>query len=341
MIYQQRLATTKDAKVLSSLYKSFIEERVQREAGKSQPQLSQIKSDFNYLQYIEYQLKQPNHFCFILEEKNTSELVGFLLTYAYDESPPPDLEINVPFLENPFKPRRIGSVIGLYVKSEHRQPDNIYLLVETAIAKAKDLKLTDIELLIDVEEKGVQALLKRAGFLPTAIQYSKHFEVDKTDLPSLHHRHLVEEERENIKGKMSVFPIPLRDLKTKEIVKNPQGEDVFLEPLKDQDNNYLKNAQGMPIYPVPVKDPQTNNWVFNEQGKLVFCPILTDKKGNIIYDNKGMVQFCPPVYDRKKGKLQLKVDEEGNYVFAKSQTDTEGKILFSSQGKPIFLTNPN
>ncbi len=318
LVFAQRLATTEDTKVLSSLYQSFISERVQREAGKSQPQ-SAIKSDFDYHQYIEYQLKQPNHFCFVLEERNTSELVGFLLTYAYDESSPPDLDINAPFLENPFKPRRIGSVIGLYVKPEHRQSENIYLLVEAAIAKAEDLKLTDIELLIDVEEKGVQALLKRAGFLPTAIQYSKHFEVDETDLPSLHHSHLADEERENIKGKITVFPIPLRDAKTKQIVKNPQGEDVFLEPLKDKDNNYLRNAQGMPIYPVPIRDPQSNNWVFNQQGNLVFSPILTDDQGDVVCDSRGMVKFCPPVYERKNGKLQLKVDEQGNYVFAQPQ----------------------
>ena len=178
-------------------------------------------------------------------------------------------------------------------------------------------------MLIDVEEKGVQALLKRAGFKPTAIQYSKHFQVDETDLPSLHHRYLAEDEKENIKGKMSVFPIPLRDIKTKKIVKNPQGEDVFLEPLKDKDNNYLRNAQGMPIYPVPIKDPQTNNWVFNEQGKLVFCPILTDKNGDIIYDKRGMVKFCTPVYERINGKLQLKVDEKGNYVFTKPHKNTK------------------
>lgn len=322
LVCTQRLARIEDIESLSSLYKSFIQQRslLVKYNVESQSNCDVVKSDFDYNQYIEYQLKQRHHYCFVLEVKTTQEIVGFLLTYAYDESPSPDLKINAPFLQSPFQPRRIGSVIGLYIKPKYRQPSTINLLVEAAIAKAKELKLTDIELLIDVEEKGIQALLKRADFKPTAIQYSRHFEVDDTNLPSLSNNYSTGEEPELVKSKLSVFPIPLRDLKTKQIVKNPQGEDVFLEPLKDKNNNYLRNPQGMPIYPIPIRDPQTNNWVFNQRGKLVCCPILTDKKGNIIYDNQGMVKFCIPVYERKKGKLQLKVDEQGDYIFAQSES---------------------
>lgn len=329
MAYHQRLAKLGDTKAIALLYQKFIQERVEADSS------MKLKSEYDWEHYIEYQLKQRNHYCFLLESPEEKGIVGFLLAYAYDETPPPPLPDNFPLLQNPFQPRRIGSVIGLYIEPNHRKLETINLLVQKAIAKAQELKLTDIELLINIEQKVIQNILARNGFKATAIQYSRHFTVTDTDLPSLHdsYSHLESGQIE----KPLPTKIPLRDLKTQEIVKNKQGETVFLEPIKDEKGNYLRNYQGNAIYPVPVRNPDTNNWAFDQKGKLVVCPLLRDEKGNLV-ENQGIPQFRPPLYQMKNRKLSLKRDSQGNYLFAEAKRDEQGQIIRTSEGKAVFET---
>ncbi|MGD1702395.1 GNAT family N-acetyltransferase [Dapis sp. BLCC M229] len=127
-------------------------------------------------------MNKPLSYCYILETQtnNQIEIVGCIFIYFYDEAPPPDLSAEFlaeQELENPFLPRRIGSVLGMYVQPEHRQPENIQLLANTAIQKAQEMEVSDIDLLIAADQKGMQALLKRSGFTPTAVQFSKHYEI--------------------------------------------------------------------------------------------------------------------------------------------------------------------
>jgi hypothetical protein len=89
-------------------------------------------------------------------------------------------------------------VLGMYVRDAHRKPSTITLLTQAAISKAEELKVSDIDLLISIDQTGIQALLERSGFVKAAIQYTKYFEISGTDLPSLHSSHLKLGERENI-----------------------------------------------------------------------------------------------------------------------------------------------
>lgn len=176
-MYHQRLAIPEDATNIAPLWRDFVE-------GRSQANPSiKLKSDFDYQGYVEYQLKRPLSFGFVLETEG--QIVGFLFTYVYDEAPPPQVAA-LTMLENPFIPRRIGSVLGLYVEEVHRQPETIKLLMEAAIAKAEELKVTDIDLLISIEQGGIHALLERFGFIKSAIQYTKHYEITDQNLPNLH-----------------------------------------------------------------------------------------------------------------------------------------------------------
>ena len=329
MAYSQRLATPEDRRKLALLWRDFASQRAQAD-----PSL-RLKPDFDYERYVKEQLKKALSYGFVLEygkENSTSqEIVGFLFAYVYDEAPPTTVTEEWDLLEGPFRPRRVGSVLGLYVVEEHRQLEAIQLLVEAAMGKAEELKITDIDLLISREQAGIQALLERGGFTKAAIQYTKHYEVLETDLPSLHPPH-PQLETEAIPPPGT---IPLREPKTKELVNNPQGKPVYLSPISDDAGNFLKTSNGLPIYPTPLRDPQTQDWVFDEEGNLVVCPVLQDETGQVV-EYMGIPQFCPPLYERVVGKLQLKRDRSGNYLFAEVERDGEGKIRRSPAGKPVF-----
>jgi hypothetical protein len=105
MSYSQRIATLEDISAIAPLWKAFAEARSL--ADQSMP----IIPDFDYERYVAYQLGKPLSFCFVLEYEE--ELVGFISMYLYDEAPPPNLPSDLEVLENPFKPRRVGAVLGL------------------------------------------------------------------------------------------------------------------------------------------------------------------------------------------------------------------------------------
>ncbi|BAZ50403.1 hypothetical protein NIES4103_30190 [Nostoc sp. NIES-4103] len=320
MKYRQRLAVTKDKTRIAPLWYAFAQERSQ-----SDPAIT-LKPNFDFERYIEYQLSKPHTYCFVLEFDE--EIVGFICIYIYDEAPPPNLQVDIEILENPFKPRRVGAVLGLYVEEKHRKPETIKLLIDVAIAKGAELKISDIDLLISIEQTGIQALLTRAGFTKSAVQYTKHFEITETDLPNLH-THLLKE------VEIPADAITLRDPKNNAVVKNSQGEIVYLYPVKNAAGINYKNSRGLPIYPTPIRDPQTQEWVFDSDGKLVVCPAIFDADGEVL-EYQGIPQFCTPTYELIDGKLQLKQDDNGNYVFAEVEKDEAGKVVRSPDGKPIF-----
>jgi hypothetical protein len=213
-------------------------------------------------------------------------------------------------LENPFVPRRVGAVLGMYVEESHRKPSTITLLTEAAIAKAEELKVTDIDLLISIDQTGIHALLERFGFTKAAIQYTKHYDITETNLPDLRPSY------ENSGATISnPGAIPLKDPQTQALVRNAQGEGVYLYPLTDESGEWLKNSRGLPIYPIPVRDPQSQEWVFDESGELVVCPVAYDEQGKI-QELEGIPQFRLPTYDYVEGKLMLKQDNRGNYLFS-------------------------
>ena len=308
MSYIQRLATPNDQNAIASLWRFFAAER-----QKADPSM-QIKSNFDFERYVGYQLSKPLSFCFVLQYEQ--QLVGFLSIYFYDEAPPPELKAELEMFENPFIPRRVGAVLGLYVEKKHQQLQTIKLLIDAALKKAEEFKVTDIDLLVSSEQTGIHALLERRNFTKSAIQYTKHFQVTENSLPSLNPHY---GERQHIDF-VTTKAIPLRDPLTNEIATNPQGEMIYLEPLQDETGKILKSSRGLPIYSLPLRDPQTQKWVFDATEKLVVCPVLRDEEDEIIEKN-GIPQFESPVYEYENGQLSLKRDEAGNYCFAKPQDD--------------------
>ncbi|MDJ0599675.1 MAG: GNAT family N-acetyltransferase [Crocosphaera sp.] len=250
------------------------------------------------------------------------------ITYVHDETPSLDYEnIN----DSPFLPRRIGGAIGMYIQPQHRKPEAIGLLVESAIAFAQELKISDLDLLISIEQTGVQKLLEKFGFKKAAIQYSQHYDISNQDLPKLQ-----TPTSQNIAVKIPTpGMIPLRDPKTQQPVINPQGKQVFLHPVKNELGESLKSSNGLPIYSTPLRDPQTQDWVFNDLGELVVCPVILDENNNII-EHQGIPIFCPPLYERLGDKLSLKKDDKGNYLFAEADKNEDGTIKRSPDGKPLF-----
>ncbi|MFK0735557.1 MAG: GNAT family N-acetyltransferase [Gloeotrichia echinulata GP01] len=320
MNYQQRLATPKDKTAIAPLWYAFAQERSQADAAIT------LKPNFDFERYIEYQLTKRHTYCFVLEFGQ--QIVGFICIYIYDEALPSDLIMDIEILDNPFHPRRVGAVLGLYVQEAHRNPETIKLLIDVAIAKTEELKVSDIDVLISIEQTGIQALLTRYGFTKSAIQFTKHFAIPDTNLPSLH-AHLHQEVE---------FPagaIPLQEPKNHTVVKNSRGETVYLYPVKNPDGVIYKNSQGLPIYPTPIRDPQTQEWVFDSNGDLVVCPAIFDVDGEVV-EYQGIPQFCLPSYELIDGKLQLKRDVHGNYVFAEIAKEASGKIVRSPDGKPVF-----
>jgi ribosomal protein S18 acetylase RimI-like enzyme len=301
MSYIQRIATLSDISAIAPLWKAFVEARSQADSS------MRLKTEFDYERYVTYQLKKPLSFGFLLEY--AEEIVGFLFIYIYDETPPPQLSA-LEMLENPFVPRRVGAVLGLYVQEAHRKPSTINLLIEAAIAKAEELKVTDIDLLISIEQTGIHALLERFGFTKAAIQYTKHYDITDNNLPNLRPSYQDLEIAVPNPGK-----IPLKDPQTQKVVQNVKGETVYLKPLTDESGKWLKSSRGLPIYPIPVRDPQTQQWIFDESSELVVCPVALNEKGEI-QELDGIPQFCLPIYDYQEGKLALKRDSEGQYVFA-------------------------
>jgi len=237
MNYTQRLATPEDARKIAPLWKAFAIDRAVADVS------MKVREEYDFEQYITRQLEHPFTYGFVLEY-GQGEVVGFLFTYAYDEAPQQGEERG----ENPFQSRRVGSVLGLYVQEEHRKPATIKLLVDAVLAKGKELKLSDIDLLISGEQTGIHRLLERYGFKKGAIQYTLHYDNSgETDLPSLYAPHREVKVDEAIKPGQ----IPLRDPKTHELVRNSQGDVVFLVPVRDEVGEILKSSTGLPIYPTP------------------------------------------------------------------------------------------
>lgn len=300
-MYTQRIAKLDDVSAIAPLWQAFAEARSQADPS------MRFKVKFDYERYLAAQLNKPFSFGFLLEYAEA--IVGFLFIYIYDETPPPQIS-ELELLENPFVPRRVGAVLGMYVQESHRKPSTITLLTEAAIAKAEELKVTDIDLLISIDQTGIHALLERFGFTKAAIQYTKHYDITETNLPDLRPSY------QNLGANISnPGAIPLKDPQTQSLVKNGQGEGVYLYPLTDESGNWLKSSRGMPIYPIPVRDPQTQEWVFNESGELVVCPVAYDEQGKI-KELDGIPQFSLPTYDYLESKLSLKRDSEGMYIFS-------------------------
>ena len=334
MPYSHRLGTAEDTSAIAPLMSAFAQER-----SVVDPSMV-IKPGFDFEKYVAYQLSKPLSYCWVLEHCDNEQteqrtIVGCLFIYFYDEAPPsgvPEYLIQQHAIENPFLPRRVVSVLGLYVQPEHRQPEAIKLLTDAGIQKAEEMKVTDIDLLIAEDQTGIQALLKRSGFRKAAVQYTRHYTISPdAELPSLHPSH----PELDLKEAPAPSAIPLRDPKTNELVYNPKGEPVFLSPLQDKTGKLLTTSDGLPIYPTPVRDPQTPNWVFDTDGELVICPMLRDDEGRIIEHN-GIPQFHPPAYQSVQGTLHLKQDGSGKYVFCDVERDKEGKIMRSPTGQPVF-----
>jgi len=330
-IYTVYLASEPNKSEITKLWVEFAHERVH-----SDPSIT-IVSHFNFEEYIAFQLSKSLTFCWTIEhsDENSSRAkgaVGFLLGRYHDESPPHNLSqtlLERHRLNHPFRYRRVGSVIAFYVQPEHRTPEAIKLLVETALEHAESMKVTDIDLMVGAHLSGLQSLLEKLGFTQTAVQYTRHYDLPEgIDLPNLHPSIL---DVEYFKPP-APRAIPLRDPKTGELVKSPQGEPVFLQPL----DIFSETGETiLPVYPTPVRNPQTQGFVFDAQGQLVVCPILRDENGKI-FTHKGLPQFQTPAYEYINGKLQLKQDTEGNYIFCDAERDSLGKILCDSHGSPIF-----
>jgi ribosomal protein S18 acetylase RimI-like enzyme len=332
MAYTCRLATSEDALAIAPLWANFAKDRAEIDPSMT------VKPDFDFEKYIVHQLAKSLSYCWILEHQEAKEIAiaGCLLIYFYDEAPPPELPEALQRdreFDNPFCDRRVGSVLGMYVHPEHRQPEAIKLLADAGIQKAEEMKVSDIDLLVGADQTGMHALLKRVGFTQSAIQYTKHYDIPAdTELPDLHPPH---PEFEDLPEIPQPGAIPLRDLQTNELIKNTQGEPVFLAPLQNENGDRIRTSQDLPIYPTPVRNPQTQEYVFDPQGNLIVCPVLRDENGAIA-EYQDIPQFHPPAYQAQNGKLHLKQDEKGNYIFCEVERDKEGKILRNPSGQPIF-----
>ncbi len=325
--YTCRLATVEDASAIAPLWKAFAEERESIDPSML------IQPNFNFEYYITRLLEKPLSFCWVLEHYQS--IIGCLFTYFYNEKPPQILpqtmqeEYN---LDHPFVPRRVGSVLGLYVQPEHRQAQGIQLLAEAAITQAEELKVTDIDLMIAADQTGVQALLQRAGFTKSAVQYTRHYDLaPDQELPSLHPPtpELLDVELP------TPGAIPLRDPETQELIRNSQGEIVFLIPLTNDQKELIKTTTGSPIYPTPLRDTATNQWVFDQNGHLVVCPPVYDELGKVV-EYQGIPQFHLPAYEFVDGVIRLKRDDFGRYRFCDVERDSQGYVLRTPDGQLIF-----
>ena len=250
MTYTTRPAIPEDTHAIAPLWQNFLQERAEASPGIA------VKSDFDIEQYIAQQLQKPLSFGFILQSQANASLqtVGVLLAYAYDEAPPPTMpeELqNIYQAETPFHSRRIGSVLGLYIQPEHRQPQAIEQLIQVAIAQAEALKVNDIDLLIGSDQTGLQALLQRLGFAQSAVQLVKHYpavrDFDSSQLPNLHPIH----QAETLSQAPSPQAIPLLTTDTNEVVRDSQGNKVWLTPLTTASGNCSIPVKATPSTPCP------------------------------------------------------------------------------------------
>ena len=334
MSYTHRLATPEDAPKIAPLMAAFSRERAEIDRTR------QLKSDFDFTAFIRDRLSQPFHDIWLLEYNenkvpNQTTAIGYLFTHFRDEAPPSDLPSDLADRHRqnrPYEFRRVGTALGFYIHPKHRQPKVIKQFIEVGIEQARELKISDLDIQVGADKTGLQKLLKRLGFQQTSVQYTLHFDLPQdAELPSLHPSSSQRETPD--------FPqpdrLPLRDLNTQQIVCDPQGEPIFLTPLKNEEGELLKTSKGLPIYPTPICHPQTRNYLFNEAGKLVVSPVLRDDNGEIIEQN-GIPIFHPPAYQFVKGQLQLHKSSTGEYIFCDVERDKTGNILRDRSGQPIF-----
>ena len=223
MNYSHRSANTEDTEAVAILWQAFAQDRANLDPSMV------IKSDFDFNQYINSQLSNPLTYAWVLEHQKETEkeIVGCLIIYFYDEAPPTSLPqemLEQHEVDNPFTSRRIASVLGLYVQPEHRQGEAIKLLTNAGIAKAEEMKVNDIDLLIGADQTGIQALLQRAGFTKAAVQYTKHYDIPvDAELPNLHPPH------PDVDLPKAPVPkaIPLREPQTGELVTQPPRRDCL------------------------------------------------------------------------------------------------------------------
>ncbi|MBP0031185.1 GNAT family N-acetyltransferase [Roseofilum sp. Guam] len=327
MNYSHRLATLEDAEQIALLWAEFAAERQEIDPS------MRVKPNFDFNAYIRHQLVKPLTYAWVLEVEEA--IAGCLIIYFYDEVPPPELPETLAVdqdLESPFISRRVASVLGLYVKPEHRQPEARSSLAKMAIAKAEELNVTDIDWLISADQSGIQALLKHSGFTQAAVQFTKHYQLaPHTELPRLHPPY----------PEMDTPPpphpdaIPLRDTATGDLICDRQGDPVFIFPLTNASGELIKTGSGLPIYPTPLRDPQTQEFVFDPDGNLATCPVVRDSRGNIV-EYQGIAQFHPPVYQIVNGKLYLQKNESGEFVFCDTEKNEQGELVRSPSGMPIF-----
>ncbi len=304
-MYYQRQANLDDATKIAPLWKAFLQKR-----SKHDPSII-LKPNFDYVAYIKQKLESESIYGFLLEHGEKKDIVGFLFVYVHDETSYLD---NGGITDSPFQPRRMGGAIGMYIKEEHRKPEAITLLVESAIALAKELKISNIDLLISMEQKGIHKLLERFGFKKAAIQYTQNYEITHEDLPKLG-----TPKTQGIAVKMPTPSlIPLRDPLTQQPVINPQGKQVFLHPVTNEAGEILRSSNGLPVYPTPLRDPQTQDWVFDKSGELVVCPVELESMGKV-KEHNGIPVFQKPIFEQIDDKLVLKTDEMGNYLFTQTK----------------------
>jgi hypothetical protein len=306
MTYTTRLANSNDVTTIAPLWESFAQEWAAADDSMV------IKPNFDFEKYIAYQLTKSLTYGWVLEHQDheQSTIIGCLLIYFYDEAPlpnlPPDL-LAAYELENPFQPRRIGSVLSLYVQPKHRKPHAIQQLAIAALHHAEQLQVTDLDILMSIDQGFVHSLLKDNGFEQSALQFTRRYTIPTdTALPNLHPLAAIS----NAPTLPSPDAIPLRDPKTHELIHNPHGQPFFLNALQNEIGEILRDSAGLAIYPIPLRDPQTHAIVFDTSGEPVLCPPLKDDRGNII-EYAGIPQFHPAQYDRQI----LKQDVDGNYVF--------------------------
>ena len=151
MTYKHRLATTSDTTAIAILWEAFAQDRANVDPSMV------VKPDFNYTKYIARQLNNPLTYAWVLEHESETQttIVGCMIIYFYDEAPPANLPqemLENHQVDNPFVFRRVGSVLGVYIKPEHRQPEAIKLLTNAGIAKAEEIKVNDIDLLISADQ---------------------------------------------------------------------------------------------------------------------------------------------------------------------------------------------
>lgn len=297
MQYSVRLATLADISIIADLWQEFAEDKAMSDSTLS------VAPDFNFNEYVESYLSKESTSCFILEGSEIllfpnlpiiKNQVGFICTYVYTEFNPFELQSLTP-----FKPRNLGAVLAFYIKEEHRRIESMNLLINAALERASELQVSDLDLLIP-EGSEVHNLLNRLGFKKVAAQYTKHLQepIDKLGLSNR-----IFDER-----------LPLRNLDTNELVKDAEGNTIYLTPLKDENGKNLKDSQDLLIYAVPVRDPQTSEWAFNRDGTLAMCPVLLDEARKVV-EIDGITQFHSPAYQVIDGNIQIKPDLDGNYLF--------------------------